>query len=408
MTETIVLGAGMAGIGAALALQTAGQRVVVVDRRAPGEETSHGNAGIIQSEAAEPYPLPRDPATLLRYALGRSNDVAWTWRGLTLAAPSLLRYFGASAPRRHAAVSVHYAALTRRATADHAPLIEAAGAGALIRRTGFYQIYREAARLEQALADAARLSGLFGVAYRGMDAAALAREEPGLRPGAAGALHWPEPWSCSDPGALVRAYATLFTDRGGRLVTGDASSLARTGAGWQMTTSDGPLSAERAVVALGPWAPDLLTRFGYRVPMIRKRGYHAHFTPKAPLHRPFLDTSHGVVVSPMVRGVRVTTGAELTAPTAPARDRQLARGRAGLDDLIDLGPEVADARWFGHRPCLPRMLPVVGPAPRHDGLWLCFGHGHQGFTLGPTTGVLLAEMMAGRRDALTGALALSG
>jgi D-amino-acid dehydrogenase len=43
---------------------------------------------------------------------------------------------------------------------------------------------------------------------------------------------------------------------------------------------------------------------------------------------------------------------------------------------------------------MPDMMPVVGAAPLHPGLWFNFGHGHQGFTLGPTTGELLAETMA--------------
>jgi D-lysine oxidase len=38
---------------------------------------------------------------------------------------------------------------------------------------------------------------------------------------------------------------------------------------------------------------------------------------------------------------------------------------------------------------------VLGPAPRHRGLWVNFGHGHQGLTLGPATGRLLAELMNG-------------
>ena len=38
---------------------------------------------------------------------------------------------------------------------------------------------------------------------------------------------------------------------------------------------------------------------------------------------------------------------------------------------------------------------VLGRAPRHRGLWMNFGHGHQGFTLGPVTGRLLAELMTG-------------
>jgi D-amino-acid dehydrogenase len=69
-----------------------------------------------------------------------------------------------------------------------------------------------------------------------------------------------------------------------------------------------------------------------------------------------------------------------------------------------LGDPVPDSIWHGHRPCLPDMLPLAGAAPRHRGLWFDFGHGHQGFTLGPTTGRLLAEIMDGREDELTRAL----
>lgn len=41
------------------------------------------------------------------------------------------------------------------------------------------------------------------------------------------------------------------------------------------------------------------------------------------------------------------------------------------------------------------MLPVIGAAPRHPGLWFNLGHGHQGFTLGPVSGRLLAELVDG-------------
>ena len=41
------------------------------------------------------------------------------------------------------------------------------------------------------------------------------------------------------------------------------------------------------------------------------------------------------------------------------------------------------------------MKPIIGRAPRHANLWLAIGHGHQGLTLGPATGRLLAEMMTG-------------
>jgi D-amino-acid dehydrogenase len=40
-------------------------------------------------------------------------------------------------------------------------------------------------------------------------------------------------------------------------------------------------------------------------------------------------------------------------------------------------------------------MPVIGRAPRHADLWFAFGHAHHGFTLGPVTGRLIGEMMAG-------------
>jgi D-amino-acid dehydrogenase len=38
---------------------------------------------------------------------------------------------------------------------------------------------------------------------------------------------------------------------------------------------------------------------------------------------------------------------------------------------------------------------VIGKAPRHKGLWFDFGHQHHGFTLGPVTGRLIADMVTG-------------
>ena len=56
----------------------------------------------------------------------------------------------------------------------------------------------------------------------------------------------------------------------------------------------------------------------------------------------------------------------------------------------------APSRTWGRRPCLPDMVPVIGKGERHQGLWFAFGHAHHGFTLGPATGRLLAEMMTGK------------
>jgi D-amino-acid dehydrogenase len=93
--------------------------------------------------------------------------------------------------------------------------------------------------------------------------------------------------------------------------------------------------------------------------------------------------------------VRLTTGAEFALRDAPATPWQLDSAHAAASELLDLPQSVEAQPWLGARPCTPDMLPVVGPAPRHPGLWFNFGHAHQGFTLGPACGRLLAEMIDG-------------
>lgn len=395
MAECIVLGAGMVGVCTALALQEKGQSVVLVDRRAPGEETSFGNAGIIQMEAVEPYAFPRGAGEIISAAFGLSDKVRWRPGSLHRWAMPLLRYFINSAPDNHRRISSVYSGMIRCSGEDHAALIEAAGAQHIIRRDGFRQVHRTMRSFEAALRDAERVAQEFGVESMAETGAQLAAAEPNLRRQLAGAIRWTEAWSCSDPGGLVAAYASLFCARGGRVVRGDAATLAQAGAGWRIATADGTVEAEDAVVALGPWSGELLRRFGYRIPMFFKRGYHRHYRGKGP-DLAMIDVDRGGVIAPMKAGLRILTGAELTSLEAAPSGRHLRNATRSCRELFELEAPVEAEPWHGNRPCMPGMLPVVSPAQRHRGLWLNFGHGHQGFTLGPTTGRMLAANMVAR------------
>jgi len=397
MTRSVlVLGAGMVGTSTALHLQQRGFDVALVDRRAPGQETSFGNAGIIQREAVEPYAFPREAGFVLNAALGRGAEVNWHARGLWQMGGALLRYFKNSHPEGHARATQAYSRLIAHATHEHAALIEPAGAQELIACEGFRFAFRTAQALEAAVQRAQHLESEFGVRHHAEDGAALARAEPALRKPLAGALHWLDPWSVNDPGELVRRYANLFVARGGRVLTGDALTLQASGAGWSVLTQQGRVEARQVVLALGPWAGDFMGALGYRLPLFIKRGYHQHYRSPVSLRQPLLDAERGYVLAPMQRGLRLTTGAEFAPIDALPTPLQLNKAEALARGLLDLGDALPEPPWLGARPCTADMLPVMGPAPRHKGLWFNFGHAHQGFTLGPVAGRLLAEMIEGQ------------
>src|SRR5688500_3146691 len=72
--DAIVLGAGVVGVSVGLHLAKRGLAVALVDRRAPGEETSYGNAGIIEGNTVFPPAFPASFASVLRVALKRAPE----------------------------------------------------------------------------------------------------------------------------------------------------------------------------------------------------------------------------------------------------------------------------------------------------------------------------------------------
>ena len=406
MAEIIILGAGIVGVSTALSLQERGHDVIILDRVDPGQETSFGNAGLIQREAAKPYAMPRDLPTLIAYGLGHTNDVVYKLADLPRQLPALWSYFRNSGQRKHGAISAIYSQLIATSTDDHAPLAKASNAEHLIRQDGFYTLCRDARMFDKQSEEARHLQSSYEVPMRIISGDELRQAEPALKADAkiSGAVHWTGTWSTSDPGALTAAYAKLFIERGGQIVKGDASTLCQTETGWIVGGPEGDYSATDIVVALGPWSPDLLKTMDYKIPMVWKRGYHSHFQMETPLNNPVQDIANGVVLAPMARGLRIATGAELVRRDAPMNPKQLMHGLKSARQLMPVGEEVRDNRWIGHRPCMPDMLPMVGKAPRHKGLWFHFGHGHQGLTLGPTTARLLADIMDGQSNMMTKAL----
>jgi D-amino-acid dehydrogenase len=395
--DIAVLGAGIVGICVALHLQKRARSVVLVDRRGAAEETSFGNAGLIQREGVYPYGFPHDFGALLRYGFNRTIDAHYHPSALPKLAPFLWRYWHYSRPARHAEVARRYAKLIEHCVTEHEALIAEAGAGEFIRRGGWMKVFRTARERDLRFAEAERWQREFGIRHRQLDARALQEQEPYLAPVLAGALHWTDPISVQDPQDLGLAYLKLFERLGGRFVQGNAASLEAEGEGWRLRSAEGPLQAGGAVIALGPWA-DVLTRsLGYDLPLAVKRGYHMHYRAagEAKLNHPILDVERGYFMGPMRRGIRLTTGAEFALRDAIRTPVQLGRAEPIARDLFPLAERLDNEPWMGARPCTPDMLPVIGAAPKHRNLWFAFGHAHHGLTLGAVTGRLLAEMVVG-------------
>jgi D-amino-acid dehydrogenase len=392
--DVVVLGAGIVGVSAAYAAQQRGLSVILVDRREPGSETSYGNAGILSSGSISPLNNPSLWSALPKYLTNRHAALRWNPGWSIRNADWVIRFLAnATASRlRPRATALH--GLIGASLKLHREWIVKAEAAQRIRETGWLKAWRSdavaAAKQEQALLTE------YGIESRLLDRQAISALEPSILPVYKVGLLHTQTASVDSPSAVVKAYARMFAGSGGEIRQSDIKAVVPEDNGWRVVLADGEIRARHVVVALGPWSADLLRPLGYRVPLAYERGYHREFKPNPArsLQRPIHDAEGSFLMTPMENGIRVTSGVELTDRDAPSSFAQLDQVVPLARGVVEFGEAVGDP-WRGARPTLPDSLPMIGPAPRHAGLWLAFGNQHIGFTTGPATGAAIAAMIGG-------------
>ena len=396
-----VMGAGIVGICCAIELQRSGYDVEVIDRRAPGTETSHGNAGILSLSSvvplASPELLPRIPGLLLnRYA-----DFRLHYAHLPQLLPWLFRFLLRCNRRTYRRDSQSINALTVASVAAHRELIRQSDAEYLINDGGGLRLYR---RLESFDRDAIEreLFERCQVEYDILDPPEIKKLEPDLDDRFVKAVWIKKSLSLSDPQALCRHYADYFRSLGGVIRQLEVESIRPVGDNWRLNTSEGEETVERLVVCLGAWTGEMIKPLGYRNPVAIERGYHMMYSAQAnrKLLRPVFDVDASYVMIPMSQGIRVTTGSNLVYRETEATPRQLEMVEPRAREAFPLDQALLDKPWMGRRSSTPDSLPIIGPAPRHKNLWLNYAHAHMGLTMAPISGQIIASQVTGGQPPL--------
>ncbi len=322
-----MLGAGIVGTSIAVHLAKRGLSVALIDRQAPGEGTSYGNAGIIEGNMIFPPAFPSNWGELTRIALKRAAIANYHLLDLPALAPWLLAFRAASEPKRLMETAIALRPLFARAVPEHDALAAEAGAERYFGRHGWLKLYRTD-RAYDAQMPELELAATLNIPNVPLDGDAVLALEPSLAPVFRHAVHWTGAVNVTDPLALTRAYAAQFMALGGLIIAGDARTLHRADSRWRVETTSGPIDAGDVVIALGPWASDIFATLGIKLPLAVKRGYHRHYRPRgnATLSRPVLDADIGYCLAPMDQGIRITTGVEFAARDAAPTPVQLERG----------------------------------------------------------------------------------
>ncbi|OLV18589.1 NAD(P)/FAD-dependent oxidoreductase [Deinococcus marmoris] len=232
-----------------------------------------------------------------------------------------------------------------------------------------------------------------------LDAAELARAEPNLRPGLAGALRVP-----GDSVVYAPVVAQFLLERAGATVRREAVAELRDG-GVRLESGE-MLRADVVVVANGIGAVSLLPG----LPLRQRKG-HLLITERGPIHvhhqlveLGYLKSAHGndedsvaFNVQPRPTGqLLIGSSRQFEQPDReidwPLLRRMLRRAAEFLPALENIS---ALRIWTGQRCASPDHLPLVGPHPHLDGVFLATGHEGLGITTALGTAELLAAQVFG-------------
>ena len=398
MTEktVTVVGAGIVGISCAVHLQRAGYRVTVIDRKAPGESCSAGNAGILARAALVPIPIPGILRKAPQMLLDPLGPLFFRWRYLPRMLPWLAAYIRHGANDKVLRIADALADLVGDTVEQHQSLTHATAAQRYVQTAPYLYVYQGKNRFDDdAYAWKLRLDrGVKTTILRGPEVQAF---EPALAADYDYAVVLDGHGFSCNPQMLVKSLAQDFAANGGQILRRDITRIDYANAtNGMISTPTAKYPVTRLVIAAGAWSSKIAARLGSPVPLEAERGYHITIADaQINLRNPVMCTRGKLVATPMETGIRLAGLVEFGGLAAGPRAKCTATLLHHAQRLFPNADLSRFSEWMGHRPSLPDSLPVIGRSPHYRDVYYAFGHQHVGLTTGPKTGRLITELLSG-------------
>lgn len=394
----VILGAGVIGLCTAYYALRRGFAVTVVEREeAGGDNCSMGNAGMVVPSHFIPLAAPGMIAKGLRWMFKRESPFYVRPR----LSPELMRwgwlFYRHSTARHVAAVQELLKDLNLE---SRRLFIEMAGDEDFgLERRGMLMLCKTAKGLDEEAAVAATGRGI-GLEAEVLDAAATARLDPGVTMDVTGAVYFPQ--DCHmDPARFMASLRRRVIDAGATIESGVEIDSIETSGGKVVALAGGGRRFEgrRFVVAGGSWTAGLLRQVGLKLPLQAGKGYSLTLAapPELPQHCSIFVEGK-VAVTPMGGRLRFAGTMEvggLDLSVDPARVRGIVKSVPGYFPRFSEKHFQEVKPWAGLRPVSPDGVPYLGEVPGVPNLIAATGHAMMGLSLGPVTGRLVADLLAG-------------
>ena len=395
--KVLIVGAGVVGLCAAYYCAARGMRVTVLERNHERRDgCSYGNTGMVVPSHFVPLAAPGMVALALKWMWNPASPFYVKPRVSAELASWGLRFWRAA----NAAHVRRTAPLLARLHMESRALYEelaAQGNDFHFEKRGVLILCRTQHALEEeaALVEPARALGLGAEV---LDRSALGTLEPDVRIDAIGAVRIAE--DCNvEPRCLMDALQARCAAAGVTFKWGCEVVRWRGDLRAVELANGEVFEADEFVLAAGSWSSALARGLGLKLPLQPGKGYSVTLERprRAPRNCAVLSEAR-VSVSPMNGRLRFGGTMELAGldeSINPIRVRSIIE--AAQRYYPDFRPQDFEGvqPWRGLRPCTPDGLPYIGRTSRAANVVVATGHAMMGVSLGPVTGKLVADAIAG-------------
>nr|WP_241019081.1 FAD-dependent oxidoreductase [Paraburkholderia sp. Tr-20389] len=396
--SAVVIGGGIVGVCCALYLQRAGYAVTLIDPEAPGNSTAKWSCG--QMAVSEVIPLSK-PGVLMKvpgWLFDRKGPLSLRPDALPGIVPWFVRFLMCARHAKIVEIAQSMATLTHDVYADFAPLLDACDDKTLMGERPILEVFDDPNALahEQPHLD---LRESLGFRSQRLNAKEIGDLEPAFAGRFSHGLMFPDWRAVSDTMGFIAALTASFIAQGGRRIRTEANRIDESnGRATGVTLSNGEcIAARHVIVAAGTGARRFFRSLGIDVPLTGIAGYQAVVAdPGVEIRHSTIYADGGFCFTPMTRGLQIGGTIEFAGRDAKPDFR---RADIILEKAKRVLPTMRTSQveyGVGYRPFLPDTKPIIDRSRRLSNVFMAFGHGQLGLTLGATTGRLIADLVAGR------------
>lgn len=400
-TDVLIIGGGAVGVCAAYYLRDAGYEVTLVDRGEIGSGASHGNMGLVVPSHSVPLASPGVVSQGLKWMFKPDSPfyikprldpslIRWLWAFLKASSEDRMR---------RAIPLIRDMSLASLALFEELNGLE--GVDFDYHQRGVVAVYRTREGLDEGEEERHLLSS-YGLEIDELSPDGLAEVLPGLELSALGGLHFRQDAHLT-PGKFVRSLADYSARAGVTVQPGaEVTGFTRENGRIAVThTTRGDIAAEEVVLTGGSWSAEIGDLAGVSLPIQPAKGYSVTLRrPAGWPDTPFMLSESRVAVTPMGDMLRIGGTLELSGMDHAINQRRVAAILKAVPRYLpsfDIGSYEILETWCGLRPCTPDGLPFLGRVPDVRNLVVAAGHAMIGVSLGPVTGKLVRQIIAGER-----------